>query len=136
MRRDGPSCLRKLILGSQASSKILNSRAIPDGQSPKRSIPMEIDESPRKKVCLNEVVKESVDKSAASPSLKPNRKCTLPTAKRKSLCYRGKVAAKLNWDGVDNLEVAEGGKVCKKDKKKQPLISSLLPKKDRKEMND
>ena len=87
-------------------------------------------------MCLNKKGEGSVDKNAASPSLKPNRKCTLPTAKRKSLSYRGKVAAKLNWDGVDNLEVAEGGKVCKEDKKKQPLISSLLPKKDRKEMED
>ena len=136
-RQAGPSCLRKFILGAQASREVLNSRAVPDGQSPKRSIPMEIDESPRKKVCLSKKNEGLMERNAASPSLKPKQICTPSTTKPKNLRYRGKVAARLNWDGVDDIKCAEEDGRGKKDGKKQPLISSFMPNKNNKqEMDD
>ena len=114
-RQAGPSCLRKFILGAQASREVLNSRAVPDGQSPKRSIPMEIDESPRKKVCLSKKNEGLMERNAASPSLKPKHICTPSTTKPENLRYRGKVAAKLNWDGVDDVKCVEEDGRGKKD---------------------
>ena len=123
--------MRKVILGAQASREVLSSRAVPDGQSPKRSIPMEIDESPRKKVCLSKKNEGLMERNAASPSLKPKQIGTPSTTKPKNLRYRGKVAAKLN----DVKCVEEDGR-GKNDGKKPPLISSFMPNKNNKKEMD
>ena len=45
--------IRKFVLGTRATSDVLQARAIPDGKSPKRQTPMEVD-TPGKKLCLRE----------------------------------------------------------------------------------
>ena len=98
----------KLMLGTKASQQDLEARAIPDGMSPKRYIPMDVD-SPHKRACTR------MQSLSSSPTLRPRpepkKRASEPKNKPGGL---NRLAAKFNWNGEEST--------------KQPLITSMLKK--------
>ena len=113
----GSMDIRSFVLGTKAPSDILQARAIPDGNSPKRPIPMEID-TPGKKLCS----RNPEDTAASSPLLRKNQPVlTAPGTKGKKGNLR-RLAARLDWD----VEKEENAHTLDKKKNKQPLISAVM----------
>ena len=98
--------IRRLVLGENATEEELQARSLPGKNSPKRSIPMEID-TPRKKSCHRTGAQAITSSPLLRPKLEPTRKETLS------------VEAKLNEDG----QSARAKRLVK-----QPLISSMFMK--------
>ena len=126
------SDIRKFILGRNASWNKLQERAIPGGNSPKHTIPMDVD-TPEKRRCLRERTRDD----ASSPKLRPqleSRRGPQPLGGRGKGATR--IAARLQWETAGDKDegVRESG-LLNKSKSKQPLISSMLTQEKNDDLN-